>query len=164
MRWVPALLVWGCSILLGLRARYTLKAREMTISSLLQFLQTLKLQMAYGCAALPDLLQSLSSDDGLAFLPVCCRMMEEGVSFQKAWETAVQTSALPLLPAQTAQLLRLGSLLGTTDLGGQMQILQQVTSFFEEALSDAKRCRAQKASLYSCLGVFAGFLIFIVTV
>ena len=164
MRWASALLVWGCSILLGLRARYTLKARETALSSLLQFLQTLKLQMAYGCAALPDLLQSLSSAGGPAFLPVCCRMMEEGVSFRQAWEAAVRTSALPLLPMQTEQLLRLGSLLGTTDLDGQMQVLQQATVFFEEALSDAKHCRAQKAPLYGCLGVFAGFLFFIVTV
>ena len=122
---VLAFLALPCGFLAGMSAAARLKQRETALLETRQFLLALKLSLEFSGAPLSALLYALAEDErfrSLSFLQSLFRRLADGAALPAAWQKAAKDEEKRLGPAGAALLGRLGSLLGTTDKPGQLEV------------------------------------------
>lgn len=104
-----------------------------------------------------QLIETISRLDSLAVLPhlgVCCKSMEEGNPFPKAWSDSVKLAGYT---EEEKQILRqVGEILGSTDAQNQISTLSMLREFMTQCQKEAEKERNEKGKLYHSLGILGG--------
>ena len=167
MRSLLGVLLLALGVLAGRSAALGLQRRSRALELTQRLLLALKLALEYSGAPLGVLLRSLSRREdlrGFSFLERTLALMEEGTPLPRAF-CAAASAQRGILGAQGSALLcRLGSMLGTTDKQGQLELLERELASLAVLQEEARRDRQKNAGLYRAAGAFAGFAAFILLV
>ena len=157
IRWVGIGFVWGGCILWGLRAAEGVRCRVRLLEDVGQALELLERDVVLNQTALPELLERLCgrrTPQGRQLFAGCRRLLERSGSFERAWQTALES--VELSREDRALLGGLSQVLGRYDTRGQAQALSLLR---QEVADRAARGREEAAALgrvYRVLGVTAG--------
>lgn len=145
---------------MGRYAALTAMQRVKHLEGVQMMLCTMKAGLEYSAAPLENILDMLcerGSTTQFKFLHACKKACEEGYPFPKAWKSSLTYSnTFPLKEEDTAHLLSLGEILGTTDLLGQIQSIELHSHMIEQQLNEAREESKKKSKLFPALGLLVG--------
>lgn len=121
----------------------------------------IKTQLDYCNTPVTEMLQKLKSTKGLdrlGFIYDCNEMCECGKEFPKAWSDSIKNSIeLNSLQRGDKELLfEFGSVFGTTDLNGQLNLCSFYINQISEKQNDARERYKAYGKIYSAMGFLSG--------
>lgn len=96
------------------------------------------------------------SFDELCFLDECRRLLRDGEPFPTAWKKSVMHQKLPLRKCDIVQLISLGVSIGTTDLEGQLALLEMHSDTISRLFDSAREQSGKYGGICVCAGLAAG--------
>lgn len=163
----------GClavgAVMLGFCAVRHLNHRVIDLDRLLDGLGTMRRELDYRLAPLPELLGQAAEQTGervAEFFSLCARGAEHlnGRTFHKVWNEAMEASQLRLEQSDLAILNQLGGVLGRYDGENQRLALEEAKSRLEEQRRSAKEQSEKLGKVYSVLGLTAGAVVLILLI
>ncbi len=164
MNWTAATAAFLCSAAAGFLAAGNRMRRCKTLRLLTLLLGRMELALSFSRVPLPDMLSALGKEApflSFGFLRVCAAALESGESLGGAWRAAVGSVQTLLQPWETAHLLQLGAVLGTTDLDGQKQAIASTQQVLQTSLSQAQTQQKNSVGLCRVCGLCVGCVLFI---
>lgn len=152
------------SILIGINRASKLNLRVNLIEKTKLFIDAVKIEINYTNSSLPLIIENFSSQDTfetLDFLNLCQEKMNQGADFPFAWKNAITQSSQPYIEDEKDKLINLGASLGTSDLNGQLSLLNMYSIYFDEFLTQAKKQKDKYSNMSVSLGVFIGLAVFV---
>lgn len=119
-------------------------------------------ELSYRYVPLRELMRELSEREDLKDLPFLTPWETEEELFTQHWEKSLKGFSVD--KACDGHLLSFGSMLGTTELEGQLRLCRHYQALFEEALREAREKKEKYAKLYTSLGCMAGIAIVVLFV
>ena len=116
-----------------------LKKRREFLHEILVFISMMKIEFEFMAMPVFRVLEKLYSSGScrsLDFVSLCMRSVQKGDDFSEAWRNSVENSCLPMKKEEREKLSAMGSLLGTSDIKGQLSML---TLFYESFLAYRKK-------------------------
>ena len=148
------LLLAGCTAL-GLSRGMALKERTLCLSEFRRCLARMIRELTFSLRPLPDLVADLRARGPAGdFFAACRESVEE--TWTGRWQTALDTTDLPLKEEDRQILRETGEVLGRYDGESQSQALEGLLARLEEHLSQAKAEEDRLFRVYLALGVTAG--------
>ena len=127
-------------------------------------LNVFKTKLKFTCSPIPEIFSEIAEDFhsniGNIFKIASKGMQKE--SANDAWNTAVEMEMLNISEEDKGIIKNLGSLLGQTDLEGQISQIELTSKFIDEQIIKAENERQKNEKLYRTLGMTAGIAIVII--
>jgi stage III sporulation protein AB len=156
-----ALLLLVSGTLLGFLLSSKLNQRKNFLRAFQGFLSALETNIRYRGEDIITLIKISSSSDTLDFF-----MDNNSGDFMDYWSSSI--SSIPKSYGLTLEDLNLlndfGSLLGTTDIDGQINHIALYKTFFDTQLKKAENDYLTKGKLYKLLGFFAGAVVSLILI
>lgn len=127
----------------------------------------MKIRLAYLSLPINELVSGLASTElghELPFLLRCQEYMIDGDDFPEAWQRALEKETLPYSAEEKEKLLQLGNNLGTSDLKGQLSLMEIYSDFFSEYTQKAKSKEKKYGNTAVVLGALIGSMFFIILI
>ena len=93
------------------------------------------------------------------YVETTCRLTEQGMNFRVAFEQALQSSRLPILPEDKQILSELADILGASDLETQQMRLLLLSDSLKQLQTRSERDEGTKKKLAQTLSVLCGLAI-----
>ncbi|MCM1392734.1 MAG: stage III sporulation protein AB [Ruminococcus sp.] len=152
--------VWGIHLSLHLKRRTSLLEKTVLM------LESMKLDFEYLALPLDEMIYKYSDSQpylSINFIHECCRKLRSGLDFPSAWSGSVKTTSL-YTSEEKDKLLQLGSILGTSDCGGQISMLEMYIGYFNQFLKNARSKSENYSGMCVYLGVFCGIGMFVLLI
>lgn len=164
LRILGAVLIVGCSTLLGVGVSSRSRQRIRALRSLLESLPRLKAELEGLLTPLPTLLALLTREAAQPaselYGAAALKMEKKALSFRAAWEQAVEeTEALCLLPEELRALRALGAVLGRSDAATQAAAVDRTVKQLSLFLELEEKDRTGKNRVHAALGAGAGVML-----
>lgn len=127
-------------------------------------LLALRGQLAFTLSPPEALLNAVQLEPTFArcdYLSDACQEIHAGADVETAWRRAVRSSREPFTPEDRAQLVRMGELLGKSDLETQLSQLLLLSERIEQRAGQARGQASVQARLSTTLGSLAGLALVI---
>ncbi len=146
----------------GLYQAARLSERERLLSEIILMLEEMAIHIRYNAAKAEELFKEL---DRFEFIKSINSILKNNTdnSWHGAWEKAVK-ELNAFSPDDRDILLSVGSSLGSTDIGGQLAMLELNKKFFKSRLTDAETEKRRKSNMYRSVGVLMGIAIAVVII
>ncbi|MGN0485616.1 MAG: stage III sporulation protein AB [Acutalibacteraceae bacterium] len=167
MRLLGAGFLWTSLILMGVSYSHKLKKRSVMLENTGLMIDQMKIRLEYLSLPINELVSDLASTQlgrELPFLLRCQESMTGGDDFPEAWQSALEKEALPYSAEEKEKLLQLGSNLGTSDLKGQLSLMEIYSDFFSEYTQIAKSKEKKYGNTAVVLGTLIGSMFFIILI
>ncbi|MBR6617572.1 MAG: stage III sporulation protein AB [Oscillospiraceae bacterium] len=158
MRWIGLLCLFLMSTATGFYAANRMRTRYRTMQKLVTLLSEFSTMLRYQGTPLEELLEQFACHPNyreFTFLSDVCDGFAVDVSPRNLWESSINGDP-SILPQAGDILCSLGTILGTTDMQGQLAALELYRSRMEETADDIKAECIRKEGLYRRLGVLVG--------
>lgn len=109
-------------------------------------------------------LSSLESFNCLDFIADCCILIDKGEDFPDAWRSCINNTKLKYKRDEKEKLLLLGCSLGSTDIQGQISILNTYEAYFSDFAVTSKEKEKKYSNLCVALSVLFGSMMFIIII
>ncbi len=124
-------------------------------------LNIIKTQLEYCNTSVVDMLYKLKDTKGLksfTFIDDCIKKCEEETEFPVAWSESIKNCAqLNSLKKEDKDIFyEFGSVFGTTDLNGQLNLCSYYINIASERQNDAKEKFKTYGKVYSAMGFLSG--------
>ncbi len=160
MKLVGLLLVVLCGFGSGALAAGKLRQESTAAVRICQLLREWSVQMAFRCSSVPELLEQTEREaayHGFGFPAVMLQALAEGQPVSSAWQIGIQQENLLTEPLKQL-LLPLGDELGTSDLEGQLETLEQYRRHAASLADELRQKSAPKQRLYLTMGALGGIM------
>lgn len=140
-----------------LRRKKILRIKE--LEQIILMTETVKAYLNFERSPTQTLIDILSEDSSLYrlnFLGRCKELYGENGDFHLSWRKAVNECAGNLTGECTELLISLGEKLGSTDVYGQINMVQMYENLFTVKMEEEKDELSQKGRLYVWTGVCTG--------
>lgn len=142
----------------GFFCSFRLNARLNALEIAVLLSERLQIEMRYSAAGVEDILRNLAREERFSRITFIKDIAENGDSngnFHPRWSEGV--AAIPYLNAEDkALLLSLGEGLGTTDLDGQLKLIEINRELLCIQCDEARRDVSSKGKMYRSVGVLCG--------
>lgn len=152
------------AVLLGVRASCRLKKRAEMLEAVEIFISAASLEIEFISLPVYEILCKISGFDSckeLDFISFCLAEMEKGEDFRYSWVKGIDLSELPFRRDEKEKLKGLGSLIGTSDIDGQRNMLSLYGSYFSAYRNTAQGEYERYGKTSITLGAVMGMGIFI---
>lgn len=161
MRLLGVLLLSGGFWALGLCGARRLKRRESELKELIAGLETVKRELKYCLAPLPELFRCAAEQTAgeVALLFSCCADRMEsmgGHTFCRVWKQVLMERRFCLDRTDLMELEQLGGILGRYDADEQLRAIEQTAARLEEQCRQAEEQSVRLGKVYTVLGLAAG--------
>ncbi len=144
----------------GVLAALSLRGQVYRAERLCQFLREWSVKMRFSCFSVPELLEQFRDVPGYAMFSFPGKILEnlspEG-NLSTVWTEAIEEEQ-GLTAFQRELLLPLGRELGTSDIQGQLDTLQQYQQQLEPYTEQLRQNCQKKQKLYASMGLLTGLL------
>ncbi len=143
------------STVMGYMVSHKLLMRVRFLQQYLQFIIYLETEIRYSKRIIYEIVKSYKSNNEFAaFLNSICTNVEKSLSFDKAWQTAINDlpSTYGLLTQDKEIICDFGRELGNTDIDGQIALCKLNKTLIHATLESAKEEKNKKSKLYFMLG------------
>lgn len=158
MKWAGILCLFLMSTAIGFYAANKMRTRYRNTQKLVSLLSEFSSILRYQGAPLEELLIQFAYHPNYSeftFISDICNGFSVDTSPSQLWEKSV-VADVAILPAARDILCALGTILGTTDMQGQLAALELYRNRMEETANDIKADCIHKEELYRRLGVLLG--------
>ncbi|MCR4563765.1 MAG: stage III sporulation protein AB [Clostridiales bacterium] len=156
-----------CSVLSGTAIRSRMKKRIALLRKILILLDITESQISFVNTDIISLLTILTNNKNLSelgFLNDCLTGIQSNISFDEAWNNAVNSFKSALNEEDKSFLISFGSQLGKSDINGQKSNCELHKLQLECRIDDAREKYKKRGNLYFNLSVLTGVLIVIVLI
>lgn len=136
-------------------ASHKLLMRVRFLQQYLQFISYLETEIRYSKRIIYEIIKTYNSENEFTvFLNSICANIENSISFDKAWEIAVNDlpNTYGLLNQDKETICDFGKELGNTDMDGQIALCKLNKTLIHATLENAKEEKNKKSKLYFMLG------------
>ena len=154
-------------IFTGMRISLRLKKRVCFLSDTVLFISQVSMDIEYVNLPLYEILKKAAEGNccsSLDFIPLCLELWQQGEDFAFSWERSLELSHLPMNKQEKQRLKNLGSLLGTSDVNGQKNMLSLYSSYFTAYYEKAAEEYEKYGKMCVTLSTVAGTGIFILLI
>ena len=137
-----------------------LKKRKVFLDEILLFLSQTGTEIEFVSLPLPEILRKIISGnccENLDFIPLCLDNMQSGDDFFCSWKNALEFSRLPMKKEERDKLKNLGTMLGKSDIHGQVALLslnkKYFSAFYNKAVEDMEKYGKMCLALSTALGI-----------
>lgn len=160
-------MVLASVIFTGVTISLRLKKRALFLSETVMFISQVSMEIEFVSLPIFDILKKIA--DGrccgcLDFIPLCIEGWERGEDFFCCWKSSVRNSCLPMKDEERKRLENLGSLLGTSDVNGQKNMLSLYKGYFSSYYEKAKNEYETYGKMCVTLSIVVGTGIFILLI
>jgi len=145
----------------GLYFSYRLKKREESLNELTRALQEMALLIRYRTLPVNELFTELSRYEFIRNVGEVSKT--DGTDFRRGWVTATDQLA-ELENGERSIIKSVGLSLGTSDVEGQLSMLEVNAKLLEKYGNEAREQYMKKGKLYRSFGVLAGIFIAILII
>lgn len=160
MRWIGAMIVFGCCAYFGFSMVISHKREERTLRQLISAINYMECEIQYHMTPLPQLLgQAAGETTGVAgeVLLALSQELENQISPDVSCCMGCVLNKQKDVPPVSREVLRmLGQSLGRFDLQGQLKELDSVRILCERHLAELDKDRDVRLRSYQTLGLCAG--------
>ena len=155
MKLLGAALLLGAGTLCGCSAAQQLDRRVQRLRLLRSLLLSMISELRSVLPLIPALLRTLAAQPAYADLHFLQAAAADAEQFPVCWRNAVSNDKK--LPQDERSILqRVGEILGSCALEGQLAALELCLERITDMQREAEQCAAKKGSLYRSMGVLAG--------
>lgn len=146
---------------------FRLKKRVQLLNTILLFISQLEIYIEFLSLSLPQIVKEASKNvlyQDLDFIITCDSYLNGSLDFPQAWLMSVSESKLPFNKQEKEKLIQLFSVLGTSDIDGQKQMLSLYKGYFQQYCDEAAENQKKYGNLSVVCGVFMGCLLFVLLI
>ena len=165
MRYLGAAVIPVLLSVLSAAASFRIRRRARILETTYMMLNEMKLTFEYACLPMYETVSRLNEKSSYSetFIPECKRLLDSGTDFPAAWSASVST-AKGLSRDEKQKLLQLGGLLGTSDLGSQLSVMDMYIRSFDEYRKEARLVSKKYADTCLYAGLFCALGIFVMLI
>lgn len=154
MRVLAALVIFALGVIMGYTKSTELKKRSQLLTELKQLIRELSVRIAYTAPTLDE----LSEDCGGLFGELLRNERSQACDIRAAWSGAVdRLSEYTFCGGEEAALMReLGSTLGTSDVQGQLSMLDMYAARLSVLSAAAEEALRTKGKMFRSVGALLG--------
>ena len=160
MKGFGLILVVLCGAGTGWLAAMRVRQERLVLERLCQMLREFAVQMEFRASTVQEIFAQISEQTAYAIFSFPAEVLDglrQGMQLSAAWRAGM--SADRVIPAAVCEmLLPLGEALGTTDLIGQMQTLEQYRRQLEQYTAERAARTASLQRLYLSMGALGGMM------
>lgn len=149
---------------IGLYQSGKLKRREACLSEIVRFLEEFGVQISYRSLPVEQLIHETNRAES-GFINLVDKKLSEikHNDWHSAWNQAVEETS-ELNKEDKELLFSLGSQLGSSDVSGQVALLEMNKNLFSRKLTEAIGENSKKGKMYRSVGVLAGLGIAVIII
>lgn len=156
------------SSIIGILISKKYSNRVQILKNLKNALNIFEVKINFSFETIPEIFEEISQKiDGVAgkmFSDTIKNMNNKNVLAGEAWEKSVEDNGTGLKKEDVNCIKTLGKLLGKTDIDGQVNQIQLVSSFLEEQINEATEAKNKNEKMYQKLGAIVGLIMVIVLI
>lgn len=150
--------IFASSVFFGVSLSSRLKKRAYCIGLLSQMLCEIAVRIRYIAPTFEEIVRLISENDRYNDLDFPKRIiyLTEEIDIRNAWKKAINESSLPLTKDDMKIMLNVGDFLGTSDLSGQLSMLEIQISALNTEQENAVKEYERKGKMYRSVSVLVG--------
>lgn len=156
------------SSIIGILISKKYSNRVQILKNLKNALNIFEVKINFSFETIPEIFEEISQKiDGVAgkmFSDTIKNMNNKNVLAGEAWEKSVEDNGTGLKKEDVNCIKTLGKLLGKTDIDGQVNQIQLVSSFLGEQINEATDAKNKNEKMYQKLGAIVGLIMVIVLI
>lgn len=160
--------IFGTSTIIGILISKKYSNRVKILKDIKNALNIFEVKINFSLDTIPEIFneisQKIKSQAGNIFADTVANISNFNMLAGEAWEKAVEKNCNELKKEDINCIKKLGKLLGSTDVEGQISQIKLVNNFIDTQIEEAEFEKNKNAKMYQKLGPIIGLIIVIVLI
>lgn len=160
--------IFGTSTIIGILISKKYSNRVKILKDIKNALNIFEVKINFSLETIPEIFneisQKIKSQAGNIFADTVANISNFNMLVGEAWEKAVENNCNELKKEDINCIKKLGKLLGSTDVEGQISQIKLVNNFIDTQIEEAEFEKNKNAKMYQKLGPIIGLIIVIVLI
>lgn len=160
--------IFGTSTIIGILISKKYSNRVKMLKDIKNALNIFEVKINFSLETIPEIFneisQKIKGQAGNIFADTVANIRNFNLLAGEAWEKAVENNCNELKKEDINCIKKLGKLLGSTDVEGQISQIKLVNNFIDTQIEEAEFEKNKNAKMYQKLGPIIGLIIVIVLI